>query len=76
MSHRIKRLAAFAIFALFYHFAAVDSIFGHGGHQIGSTQRQNQVYQMSWNFGVHHRRPESKSFAFDRGRWTLKLCFI
>ena len=33
ISHRIKRFAAFAIFALFYHFAAVDSILGLGGHQ-------------------------------------------
>jgi hypothetical protein len=34
MSHRIKRFAAFAIFALFYHFAAVDSILGLGGHHV------------------------------------------
>ena len=34
MSHRIKRFAAFAIFALFYHFAAVDSILGFGGHHV------------------------------------------
>ena len=33
MSHRIKRFAAFAIFALFYHFAAVDSILGFYRHQ-------------------------------------------
>ena len=34
MSHRIKRFAAFAIFALFYHFAAVDSISGLCGHHV------------------------------------------
>src|SRR5208337_267605 len=34
MSHRIKRFAAFAIFALFYHFAAVDSILSFGGHHV------------------------------------------
>ena len=34
MSHRIKRFSAFAIFALFYHFAAVDSILGFGGHHV------------------------------------------
>ena len=28
MSHRIREFAAFAIFALFYHFAAVDLNFG------------------------------------------------
>ncbi len=33
MSHRIKRFAAFAIFACFYHFAAVDSILGFYRHQ-------------------------------------------
>ena len=30
----MKRFAAFAIFALFYHFAAVDSILGLGGHHV------------------------------------------
>jgi len=34
MSRRIKRFAAFAIFALFYHFAAVDSILGLSGHHV------------------------------------------
>jgi hypothetical protein len=34
MSHRIKRFAAFAIFASFYLFAAVDSILGFGGHHV------------------------------------------
>ena len=34
MSHRIKRFAAFAIFAIFYHFAAVDSILTLGGHHV------------------------------------------
>ena len=37
MSHRIKRFAAFAIFALFYHFAAVDSILGFRGHHVDTT---------------------------------------
>ena len=39
MSHRIKRFAAFAIFASFYLFAAVDSILGFGGHQGGHQNR-------------------------------------
>ena len=34
MSHRIKRFSAVAIFALFYLFAAVDSILGFGGHHV------------------------------------------
>jgi hypothetical protein len=34
MSHRIKRFAAFAIFARFYLVAAVDSILGLGGHHV------------------------------------------
>ena len=34
MSHRIKRFAAFAIFAFFYHFAALDSNSGLGGHHV------------------------------------------
>jgi hypothetical protein len=34
MSHRIKRFAAFAIFASFYLFAVVDSISGFFGHQM------------------------------------------
>ena len=34
MSHRIKRFAAFAIFAFFYPFAALDSISGLFGHQV------------------------------------------
>ena len=34
MSHRIKRFAAFAIFASFYLFAVVDSISGLLGHQM------------------------------------------
>ena len=34
MSHRIKRLAAFAIFARFYLVAALDSISGLFGHQV------------------------------------------
>ena len=53
MSHRIKRFAAFAIFALFYHFVAVDSILGSWtpvdtkvDTKTGQPQRQNQVYQM------------------------------
>lgn len=53
MSHRIKRFAAFAIFALFYHFAAVDSILGFYRHQTDTKktpkppqQRQDKVYQM------------------------------
>jgi hypothetical protein len=33
MSHRIKRFAAFAIFARFYLVAAVDSILGFYRHQ-------------------------------------------
>jgi hypothetical protein len=56
MSHRIKRFAAFA---LFYHFAAVDSILDLGGHhvdtktiiandKIKSTRRER--------FGVHVSR--------------------
>jgi hypothetical protein len=49
MSHRIKRFSAFAIFALFYHFAAVDSILGLGGHHVDtkvdtkSGQRNNKI---------------------------------
>jgi hypothetical protein len=39
MSHRIKRFAAFAIFASFYLFAAVDSILDFGGHQGGHQNR-------------------------------------
>jgi hypothetical protein len=34
MSHRIKRFAAFAIFASFYLFAVVDSTLGSGGHHV------------------------------------------
>jgi hypothetical protein len=34
MSHRIKRFAAFAIFARFYHFVAMDSISVLFGHQV------------------------------------------
>jgi hypothetical protein len=44
MSHRIKRFAALAIFALFYRFAAVDSILGSPwtpcGHQGGHQENQ------------------------------------
>ena len=49
MSHRIKRFAAFAIFALFYHFAAVDSILGFRGHHVDtkvdtkSDQRNDEI---------------------------------
>jgi hypothetical protein len=49
MSHRIKRFAAFAIFALFYHFAAVDSILDLGGHHVDtkvdikSGQRNDRI---------------------------------
>ena len=48
-SHRIKRFADFAIFALFYHFAAVDSISGFGGHHVDtkvdtkSDQRNDRI---------------------------------
>jgi hypothetical protein len=34
MSHRIKRFAEFAIFALFYRFVVLDSISGLFGHQV------------------------------------------
>jgi hypothetical protein len=59
MSHRIREFAAFAIFALFYHIAAVDSILGFYRHQTDTKktpkpplQRQDQVYQMNAFFGV------------------------
>lgn len=38
MSHRIKRLAAFAIFARFYLVAAVDSILGFYRHQTDTKK--------------------------------------
>lgn len=34
MSHRIKRFVAFAIFASFYPFAAVDPILARFGHHV------------------------------------------
>ena len=38
MSHKIREFIAFAIFALFYHFAAVDSILGFYRHQIDTKE--------------------------------------
>jgi hypothetical protein len=56
MSHRIKRFAAFAIFALFYHFAAVDSILGFGGHHVDTkVDTKNR-----------HRNDKIKSTRMDR----------
>jgi hypothetical protein len=59
MSHRIKRFVAFAIFAIFYLVATVDSILGFHRHQtdtkktpIPALQRQDKVYQMNPGFGV------------------------
>ena len=59
MSHRIKRFAAFAIFALFYLVAAVDLILGIYRHQTDTKkapkpplQLRDQVYQMNALFGV------------------------
>jgi hypothetical protein len=49
MSHRIKRFAAFATFALFYHFAAEGSILGFRGHHVDTkvdtktSQANNEV---------------------------------
>ena len=37
-SHRIKRFAAFAIFARFYLFVALDSISNLFGHQMDTKQ--------------------------------------
>src|ERR1700679_3085898 len=56
MSHRIKRFAAFAIFALFYHFAAVDSILGLGGHHVDTKVDTKN----------HHRNDKIKSTRRDR----------
>ena len=56
MSHRIKRFAAFAIFALFYHFAAVDSILGFGGHHV-DTKLDTKT---------SHRNDKIKSIRSDR----------
>jgi len=63
MSHRIKRFAAFAIFALFYHFVAVDSILGLGGHHVDTkvdtkTITRNDKIKSTRRdrFGVHVSR--------------------
>jgi hypothetical protein len=63
MSHRIKRFAAFAIF---YHFAAVDSILGLGGHHVDTKNHQHNDKIKSTRrdrFGVHVSRSLSKGFV-------------
>jgi hypothetical protein len=63
MSHRIKRFAAFAIF---YRFAAVDSILGLGGHQGGHRNRHRNDKIKSTRrdgLGVHVSRSLNKSFV-------------
>ena len=56
MSHRIKRFAAFAIFALFYHFAVVDSISRLSGHHVDTKVDTKN----------HERNDKIKSIRIDR----------
>jgi hypothetical protein len=68
ISHRIKRFAAFAIFASFYLFATVDSISGLFGHQMDTkldtktiTATTKTSLSDRSDFGVHSARsPDRK----------------
>jgi hypothetical protein len=79
MSHRIKRFAAFAIFALFYHFAAVDSILGLGGHHVDTkvdtktaTATTRSSLSDETGFGVQFALSQSKnSMKADRRQTQL-----
>jgi hypothetical protein len=74
MSHRIKRFAAFAIFARFYHFAAVDSIPGLFGHQMDTkldTKTTTATTKTSLSdrsdFGVHSTRSPDREIEVEAG---------
>jgi hypothetical protein len=60
MSHRIKRFAAFAIFASFYLFAAVDSILGFGGHHV-DTKITTATTELSLSDEQGFWRPDTLS---------------
>ena len=82
MSHRIKRFAAFAIFALFYHFVAVDSILASVDTKVdpktitATTRSSLPEENVLVSTFPGHRAKVSSSFGSLRQRRTLELRLV